>query len=354
VLLIIMAVIVLLIVLDGALVSWLYRMDDRATPLEVSTPDGWRLVAWHRKAPQRRFEVPVVLCHGLGNNHMIMEFRREQSLARFLSAMGFEVYSLDLRGAGLSRPPHEGPYEATIADHARIDVPTLVEAVCAHANVSQVAWVGHSLGGVCGLIAAMSTEMKERFAAIVTIGTPVFFKVPAEARLLIKIARWISVWGQFDTNVMRYLAPFGGRFAAPQLTQRTINLRNMDPLQLRYLMANCFAPLWRGVLGQLDDWIEHDVFRSADKATDYRQLLPGLKQPLLVIGGTVDQLAPPDVTRQLYELLTAEERQMVIFGQSYGHSAEYGHGDLMVGKNVQTEVYPAVGNFLARVLTPKG
>jgi homoserine acetyltransferase len=78
-----------------------------------------------------------------------------------------------------------------------------------------------------------------------------------------------------------------------------------------------------------------------------------LKQPLLVIGGTVDQLAPPDVTRQLYEQLTAEERQLVIFGQSYGHSAEYGHGDLMVGKNVQTEVYPAVGNFLARVLTPK-
>jgi pimeloyl-ACP methyl ester carboxylesterase len=352
VLLIIIAVIVLLIVLDGAFVSWWYALDDRATPLEVTTPDGWTLVAWHRKAVKRRFETPVVLCHGLGNNHLIMEFRREQSLARYLAAMGFEVYSVDLRGAGGSKPPHEGPYDSSIDDHARIDVPTLVDAICAHAEVSQVAWVGHSLGGVCGLIAATSTELKERFAAIVTIGTPVFFKVPKEARLLIKLARWISVWGQFDTNVMRYLAPFGGRFSAPEITQRTINLRNMDGLQVRYLMANVFAPLWRGVLAQLDDWIEHDAFRSEDRALDYRKELSTLKQPMLVIGGTVDQLAPPDVTRQYYELLTAPERQMVIFGQSYGHSSEYGHGDLMVGKNVQNEVYPAVGDFLSRALKP--
>lgn len=347
---VILAVLVLAIVLDGAFVSWWYRLDDRAERLEVQTPDGWTLVAWYRKAPKRRFTVPVVLCHGLGNNHVIMEFRAEQSLARFLSAAGFEVYSLDLRGAGDTRPPDEGPSEATIDDHAQVDVPALVEAVCKHAGVEQVAWVGHSLGGVVGLIAA-STTLRDRFAAIATIGTPVFFKVPAEARLLIKLARWISVWGRFDTGVMRYLAPFGGRFAAPEITQRTINLRNMDPLQLRYLMANAFAPLWRGVLGQLDDWIEHDVFRSADGKVDYREAVAQLKQPMLVIGGTVDQLTPPDVTRQYYELLTSPRRELVIFGQSYGHSAEYGHGDLMVGKNVHRELYPVVAEFLAKALS---
>lgn len=347
---VILTVLVLLIVLDGALVSWWYRLDDRAERLEVQTTDGWTLLAWYRKAPTRRFSVPVVLCHGLGNNHVIMEFRAEQSLARFLSAAGFDCYSVDLRGAGGSRPPDEGPHDATIDDHAQLDVPALVEAICAHAHAEQLAWVGHSLGGAVGLIAA-STTLKHRFAALVTIGTPVFFKVPAEARLLIKLARWISVWGRFETGVMRYLAPFGGRVSAPEITQRTINLRNMDPVQVRFLMANAFAPLWRGVLGQLDDWIEHDVFRSADGKVDYRLAIAELKQPVMVLGGTVDQLTPPDVTRQYYELLTSPRRELVIFGQSYGHSSEYGHGDLMVGKNVQHELFPVVGTFLAKALS---
>lgn len=346
---VILAALALLVVLDGAFVAWWYRLDDRATPLEVQTPDGWTLVAWHRPAVTRRFKTPLLLCHGLGNNHVIMEFRGEQSLARFLSALGFDCYSVDLRGAGASRPPHEGPHDATVDDHAQLDVPALVEAICAHAGADRLAWVGHSLGGVVGLIAA-STTLQDRIAALVTIGTPVFFKVPAEARLLIRLARAVAVWGRFDTGVMRYLAPFGGRFAAPELTQRTINLRNVDPLQLRFLMANAFAPLWRGVLGQLDGWIAHDVFRSADGKVDYRLAVSTLRVPVLVIGGTVDQLSPPDVTRQLYDLLTSPTRALELFGASYGHSAEYGHGDLLVGKNVHRELYPVVGRFLARAL----
>ena len=71
----------------------------------------------------------------------------------------------------------------------------------------------------------------------------------------------------------------------------------------------------------------HDAFRSEDKALDYRHGIAALQIPTLVIGGTVDFLAPPDLTREYFDLLTTPVRQLELFGRSYGHSAEYGHDD---------------------------
>ena len=157
---------------------------------------------------------------------------------------------------------------------------------------------------------------------------------------------WLSVWGQFDSTLIRFLAPVVGRTRAPKITRATANLRNIDPITQRFLVANVFAPMWSGVLKQLHDWLSHDAFRSEDKALDYRHGIAALQIPTLVIGGTVDFLAPPDLTREYFDLLTTPVRQLELFGRSYGHSAEYGHGDLMVGKQVQVEVYPVIRRFL--------
>ncbi len=351
--LIILLSVALLLALDSVFVSWWYALDDRPERLDVPTADGWSVVAWHRPAVRRRFDVPVVLCHGLANNHAFMEFRGEQNLARFLSELGFDCYSVDLRGAGASRAPDEGPWDASFDDHVRFDLPALVDAICARSGSAQVAWVGHSLGGVVAL-AASSTTLKDRFAALVTIGSPVFFRFPSRLRWLVRLARAVSVWGQFPATVVRLIAPLAGRAPAPQLTAATANLRNLEPVAQRFLVANVFAPMWNGVLGQLDDWLAHDAFRSADHHTDYRAGLEGLQAPTLVIGGTVDLLSPPDVTRDFFNLLRAPVRQLELFGKSYGHSAEYGHGDLVVGRQAHLEVYPAISKFLAANLTARG
>jgi pimeloyl-ACP methyl ester carboxylesterase len=335
----------LLFALDAAFVSWWYALEDRPARLDVPTADGWTVVAWHRPAVQRRYALPVVLCHGLANNHAIMEFRGQQNLAKFLSGVGFDCYSVDLRGAGGSRAPDDGPNDANFDDHVKLDLPALVDAVCKHAGSQQVVWVGHSLGGLVALAAASST-LKDRIAALVTIGSPVFFRLPRRVPFFIRIGYWISVWGQFDTTLLRLIAPFAGRGPAPRLVDITANLRNMDPLTQRFLVANVFAPMWSGVLRQLEDWLVNDAFRSVDRSLDYREGIPAFTAPTLVLGGTVDLLAPPDCTRQYFELLRAPVRELQIFGKTYGHSAEYGHGDLMVGMQSHVEVYPVIHRFL--------
>jgi pimeloyl-ACP methyl ester carboxylesterase len=343
--LIILLVGALLVALDSVFVSWWYALPDRPMRVDVPTPDGWTLVAWHRPAVRRRFDVPIVLCHGLANNHAFMEFRGHQNLAKFLSELGFDCYSVDLRGAGESKAPDEGPWDATIDDHIGIDLPALVEAVCERSGSQRVIWVGHSLGGVVALAAA-STTLKDRFAALITIGSPVVFGLHRHLRWLIRIARALAPWGQFDSTLARLIAPVAAYTPAPKLVYATANLDNLAGEDQRFLLANVFAPMWNGVLRQLDDWLANDSFRSVDGAVDYRAGIETLSVPTLVIGGSVDHLAPVASTRVLFELVKSPGRQLALFGKEFGHSAEYGHGDLVVGARAHLEVYPVIGRFL--------
>lgn len=341
--------------IDLAFVAWAYELDDRPRRIDVLTKDGWTVTAWHRPAAEarpgasrasRRFSVPVVLCHGLANNHSFMEFRGDQNLAKFLSELGFDCYSVDLRGAGDTRAPDEGPWDATVDDHVRFDLPALVDEISRRSGSSKVVWIGHSLGGVVALAAA-STTLKDRFAALITIGSPVFFSFPRRLTLLIKLARALAPWGQFNARVLKLIAPIAGRTPPPRIANATANLKNVSPLTQRYLVANVFAPMWKGVLTQLEDWVLHDTFSSTDATIDYRAGVATLRMPMLVIGGTMDHLAPPSAMTRYFELVQSPVRELALL-------QDYGHGDLIIGARAHLEVYPLVEKFLRGSLEPSG
>ncbi|MCA2980553.1 MAG: alpha/beta hydrolase, partial [Myxococcaceae bacterium] len=118
--------------------------------------------------------------------------------------------------------------------------------------------------------------------------------------------------------------------------------------------ANVFADLWRGVLAQLEVWVRSGQLTSARTGADLRApALAVTDVPTLVVGGVVDQLAPVPVTRALHQALAAREKALVLLGREFGHSVDYGHGDLVVGRAADREVYPPVIAFLARHSTPR-
>ncbi len=318
-----------------AFVAWRYPVEPRGQRLTAKTADGWELAVWFRAAKAPAQAVPVVLCHGLANNHAFMDFRGAQNLARFLSDRGFNVYSVDLRGAGASAPPHEGPWEVSVDDHLRYDVPALVALVRAHAGCEQVLWVGHSLGGIIGLAAA--PELGGALAGLVTVGSPFFFRVGRTARVLLRIGLWCSPWGRFDASLARLIAPLAGRV---QLRGAfSSNLANIDGVAQRHLLAQVFAPIWRGVMVQLLDWVEHDACRSLDGVKDYRAGLAAVRCPVLVVGGTVDLLCPPPASEELFAQLGSTQKSLRLF-------EAYGHGDLITGRRAHEEVYPVIEQLL--------
>jgi hypothetical protein len=69
--------------------------------------------------------------------------------------------------------------------------------------------------------------------------------------------------------------------------------------------------------------------------------------PVLVIGGTVDLLCPPDATRALFDAIGSKKKKLLMLGKSYGHSSEYGHGDLVIGTHAPDEVYGAIALLAA-------
>ncbi len=328
----------------SAWVQWRYALDDRPARFDVTTADGWALAVWHRPAVARRFQTPVLLCHGLANNHAFMDFHGAQNLARFLSEAGFDCYSVDLRGAGASRSAHDLPADATVDDHVHFDVPAVVDEVLRRADAPRLLWVGHSLGGVIGLAAAPA--LGTRLAGIVTIGTPLFFRFTHGVRRLLWLGHVLAVWGQFDATLARLVAPLAGRVALPGGEKLSSNLANIAPRTQRYLLANVFAPIWKGVMAQLDDWVKNDVCRSVDGQVDYRAGLAQVRCPALVLGGSVDLLCPMAATRGLFDALGTPDKRMVVLGTASGHSADYGHGDLVTGRRASEEVYPEVLSLL--------
>ncbi len=84
--------------------------EERIVPDELHfapTSDGYE-IALYRFRPdyKSRRREPVILCHGVGANHVCYVPKPYPSLARHLVEEGYDVYAIDLRGRGLSSQPN--------------------------------------------------------------------------------------------------------------------------------------------------------------------------------------------------------------------------------------------------------
>ena len=126
----------------------------------VVESDGLRLPAWWIPAPQGGRGPAVVLVHG-------WESGRDRTLpnARVLHAAGFHVLAFDVRGHGLN--PREA-LPLTTAEFGA-DATAAARAALSRDDVTEVALLGHSMGGVGALLAAAA---EPRVAAVVAVSTP--------------------------------------------------------------------------------------------------------------------------------------------------------------------------------------
>lgn len=349
------AVLLLLVLYAGwlLLVRWFYRVR-REPPdrLYATTADGWRIALHRRSAPTRRYREPVVLCHGLSTNHLNFDFDPPYSLAHFLAERGFDCFSIDLRGAGLSLPPHRWiRYGFSIDDHIRYDAPAALDGALSAAGASQAFWVGHSMGALVGYAAA-ELGAEPRMRGLCAIGAPVSFPFEPWMRRAFAgglLLAWPRAFRQRLIGLT--VAPLMGYFTLP-LSDVVINPEAVPPSLQRKLFATVVGEMSRGVLRQFKDWIGHDAFRSQDGGIDYRAGLARLTLPALVLGGSADKLARPAAIEGQYQALGSTDKTLMIFGPENGERFEYGHGDLLFGMRAPEEVYPRIAAWLEAHATP--
>lgn len=348
--LIICAALLLALVALAAFAHLLYPLKgERAQLLKATCADGWELAVWHRPARVKRFAEPVVLCHGLGNNHRVFDLHAPLSLSVALNEAGFDTYAVDLRGAGQSqRAPKGAPFRASIDDHVQFDVPAVLELARRQSGDAKVLWVGHSLGGLVALCSA-TPDVQALLAGMVTIGSPVFFSgLEARTRFALSIGKFFSYPRRIHLDTLARLAlPVAG-IAPKYFTEGMLNATNVDGLIRRMSLAQMISPIWRGVLEQMSDWVTNDVLRSLDRHTDYRERIAKLGIPLLTVGGAVDKLAPLATVTKAHELAGSPDKTLLV---EWPEGVSYGHGDLLLGRHAPLHVYARIIDWLAKHAT---
>jgi len=286
-------------------VRWWYRL--RTTPpqrFKVRCQDGWELTVHERRAAHRRFEEPVLLCHGLAANRCTFDFEPPYSMAHYLAEAGFDCYSVEWRGISYSERPPPGRRwpDVTVDELIGQDGPALIEAVLARTGAKRALWVGHSLGGLVGYAVAQGPA-GARLAGLLALGSPVFFPPDPLLRRLIQMGARLSwPWGFRNEWLSQTLAPFLGHVTLP-LSDVIVNPKHILPPIQRKVYANMMSSMSRNVLRQFQDWITHDAFRSFDGSVDWRAGLARLSLPVMVMGGSSDRLASPKNLRAQYELV---------------------------------------------------
>ena len=317
----------------------------------VPCPDGYRIAVHRRRPGVRRFLEPVLLCHGLAANHVNFDFDPPCSLAHAFAEAGFEVFTVDWRGAGDSRPARWWRrFAFDIDDLVQQDAPALLEHALGAAGARQAFWVGHSLGALVGYAFLGGGERRVR--GLCALGAPVYFQYSGWLGRLMRAGLWLAWPLAFRQRWLSIgLAPFLGHVTLP-LTDALINPQAIPPRVLRKVYANLVSSMGYRLLRQLGDWSRHDAFRSRDGRVDYRARLATVETPVLVLGGSQDALASPRAILAQGELLGTPDKTVMLFGTENGDALDYGHGDLLFGERAPQEVYPRIIRWVSERATP--
>ena len=289
---------------------------------------------------------PVILIHGLLVDSRFLDFGRA-SLAEYLAEAGFDVWNLSLRGTGRSlNPLGWGKKPWTLDDILRDDLPAVIEYVKKTSGSSEVFVVGYELGGALALAHAGKVG-DHGVAGIVSVAAPMSFDSREQDGLdiLLRLDRQPAL-----RNALLYWSSSGLNrflFMVPGFKEVFYNPRNMEPRVAQQLQETLLIPVNPGVLEQLVTTVDKDEFVSADGASSYRDGLPKIHVPVLLIGGAADPIAPPAALRKVYEELASEDRDLMIFWSDPDEDVSYGHFDLILGKKAKTEVFPLIRGWLA-------
>jgi polyhydroxyalkanoate synthase len=290
--------------------------------------------------------LPVVCIPGLGTDSHNFDAPAPFGLARILAEAGHEVWAIDLRGTGQSTVSWSRWVGITFDDYVGLDLPAVVDHVLATSGAPRVALLGHSMGGLVAY-AALSSTLAPKVGAAVTIGSPLGFPrgfdVAPFLRALLPLAPVAP--GLFGGALGRMVTPLALRVDTPFLKNWLI-LEHVDGRVLRRVLYRAAQDVPRGLMFQFKDWLDHDVIRSKDRHVDYRARLHGVRTPVLVVEAPRDGLADVEAVRRALPLLPFAEH--FVAGRAGGTSVDYGHIDVLFGRDVPRDVHPRLVSFLAR------
>jgi polyhydroxyalkanoate synthase subunit PhaC len=202
------------------------------------------------------------------------------------------------------------------------------------------------------LYAALGRTLPEaQLRRVVIIGSPAVVRPPLRLPLPQFLGR-LPVW-LIPTARLRLLArtgAFASEWLRTPLHRLVFNPTNVAPGIARMSLVNVIED----VPGPLNlDFLAWAVSPDGRLRLDGEDVLERLSQvrlPALFFAGAADRLAPPAAVRVAFDAWGAQadtlEKRLVVLGTEHGSEADYGHGDLAVGRHVKHDLFVPIGEFL--------
>lgn len=312
----------------------------------AKTEDGWKIALHHHVG--KKFRYPVLLVHGLASNYRNMDFPLEDlSLSRYLSRQGFDCWIVDLRGSGLSKKSRWAPYKWYFDDFVFQDLPAATDLILKKTGAKRLHWLGHSLGGVLAFPFANFYHRKKVLQSLITIASPVttasrpgYFKITHRFDRILKL---------FPRLPYKTLSRMATRFVDLLLGLEGNALFSKDNMTREILitiMQHAVESVPSSLILQIHDWLKHNYFGSKDRKIDFRESMNHITMPMLMVCGAADSFTPLADIRLAFRKIPSKKKSLLVFGKSGGHEHDYGHIDLVLGKNSPKEVFPQLLNWL--------
>lgn len=335
----------------------LTTMSGRGDEMHVAlTADGWALPLYrYRPRFVDRDSIPVVLVHGMGANRYTFTENGQTNFARWLADRGHDVFVVELRGAGNSTvlTPTASKSTAWVYDfdtYLEQDTPALLAKIKEVTGSHQVDWVGHSMGGMLlyALAGAGGGESGGvRIRRGVTLASPaVLEKLPPRMATMLQVARLLP-WRQLPNRLWLQFASSVNPFA---ISTEDVSLgfaHNYHPKFVREFIRKVGADLSSSLLNQVRDWLGRDGLYNRDGSINYTASLSQSRLPIKLIGAVHDRIAPPQSVEAAF-LSGGVEQEFILVGRDRGFANDYGHTDILVGRNAPDEIYPLVSSWLAK------
>lgn len=320
--------------------------------LYAPTDDGWRLALHHWPAAGQRRRHPVMMVHGLFANRLNLDLDKRYSVARAAARRGFDVYVLELRGAGLSIAPggrDRGLFQWGFLDYLHRDYPAAMATALEHSGARALHGLGHSMGGM--LFYALGSTRAPQLCSVTAVGSPLLFmaKLGTRERRLLRLAVSLTPNSTQRRVPLRRLFGAAGRFIP--LSSRIadgllLNAANCEP----EVMARMAKEGINDVPVQIVLELTRQVFGNGKEgAYAHEAHLGRVEVPALVVAGAVDRIAPAAAVAAAAVRLGSRDVRYREMGKQFGDRADYGHIDLLVGTNAPEEVFPLILDFLEEV-----
>ncbi|MBN1872072.1 MAG: trehalose-phosphatase [Candidatus Omnitrophica bacterium] len=340
---------------------------------ETKTEDGWTIAIdrYHLKATDK-YKGAVILCHGFNFNSLFWNLDRRCSPAHYLASNGYDVYVPSLRGSGGSSKPLlsrfrsmarfdikdvpqmfvKAPFDLakfgwTIDDHIHMDLPAIIDFVKKKSGFGKVFWIGHSMGGIV-MYGYLETEEQDDIAGFIPVGSMIIIPDPLTPHLR-RIASQKPILTAsliVNTTVASQVRNYTLGAVKNPIEELLFERDNMYNDVVFRLFREAIDDTSAGVVGQFSDSIKRGAFLSADLTHNYTEDLSKITVPILIIGGSNDGFVTKKVLRDSYDIVSSKDKSIFIFSKGYGFSTNYGHCDVLLGKNAEVEVYPVILSWL--------